>query len=150
MAVLEILDDHEAAGKAPSEQEVADEDFLFVTVPVVTCRPNRHHHSEGTDQQEAGVECAHLPVEVMMAGDKGCRVPGLHDSEANEQAPEEQDLRCQKQPHANFGGVELLLHRRKVMLMKGIVLVGMLVGMPALRCEIRFVRLTHFVSLLSL
>ena len=53
----------------------------------------------------------------------------LHHSEAYKQASEQQNFGCQEQPHTDFAGIELLLHRGEVMLMVRIVVAVAIVTM---------------------
>ena len=53
--------------------------------------------------------------------DEFARVTALHQAEADEQASEKQNFGGQEQPHTDFDGIELLLHRGEVMLMVRVI-----------------------------
>ncbi len=61
---------------------------------------------------------------MLMGFDELPRIPALHQPKADEQPSEQQDFRRQEQPHTDLAGIELLLHRGKMMLMVRIVTMG--------------------------
>jgi hypothetical protein len=72
------------------------------------------------------------------------RIAVLHQAEAYEQPPEQQDFRSQEQPHTKLAGIELLLHRGEVVLMVRVVLVF---PVPAVRLNVSC-RRAHAIALI--
>ena len=72
-------------------------------------RFHRQYDGNRADDQDGGVDGAHLDVELLASGGEGIEMGEAINQVGAKHAAEEHDFRDQKEPHAERGGVFLLL-----------------------------------------
>ena len=108
--VLEALDDQEGEAEQNGNDEVSGEQLAFAGFGGFYCQDYRYR----TNNQDGRIDGTHRDAELLAAGGEGVKVLQAIDEIGAEHAAEEHDFRHQKQPHAERGGIFLLLRVRKV------------------------------------
>src|SRR5450759_1850862 len=115
--VLETLDHQEGHAEQYGNDEVADKNFAAACL----CCFHRQHNRNRTHDQHRGDKGSHLDAELLASGGEGVEVVEAVNEVGAEHAAEEHDFRHQEQPHAQRGGVLLLLSVGEVVEQRRIV-----------------------------
>src|SRR5262245_21883970 len=112
--VLEELDDEERQSEHHGAKEVPDRSLLRSGLR----RADGHGHRETAADEHYRVEAAEPDVELEAAFRPGMRVPDAINQVCRQEPAEEHDFGDEKEPHSEGGGLELLLHRLEVVLVR--------------------------------
>ena len=93
-------------------------------------RIDAHGHGEAGEDKNRCIGGSEADAQRIAAGHKGVVIPVAIEQVGHEQPAEEHDFGQQKQPHAEAGGLPLLIHRNEMV------------------AQVRGMRLVHFVRFL--
>ena len=103
--VLEVLDDEERARAHQRDHDAEDQPLLLIELRAANGPRGRQRRED----QDGGVDRAHLHVEVLVCVRVDLRVVVPVEDVRDEQRREEQHLLTEEQPDPELAGVELVL-----------------------------------------
>lgn len=110
VAVLNILDAHEAEAAQDGNPEIDDQPATVAQLGTA----NAPRHRQAAEEQHAGIDGTHVLVKEAVGVLEDFGVVVTIDGVSGKESTEEEDLLCDERPHAQLASFELLFQRIEV------------------------------------